>query len=204
MISLRTDESANATGTSSSLLPCSPKFGLARQKAMRTSMLRNSYSTSSWSFLASPPSLVPLTFLGAAASRTNCALSLPRDCASRFSSCRCARTCAVLVALALMNCVVMTSNLYCFVSRPTSTTKSWNSSSDISMASSALSSEMERVYARKMSCSSLKSGCMMSCTSFSHVGHRCTSMISMRSQHATHLSRSACDSFLSGLVSLAS
>mmetsp|Transcript_13614 Transcript_13614/g.34994 ORF Transcript_13614/g.34994 Transcript_13614/m.34994 type:complete len:384 (+) Transcript_13614:106-1257(+) len=202
MISLRTDESANATGTSSSLLPCSPKFGLARQKAMRTSMLRNSYSTSSWSFLASPPSLAPLTL--ATGFFFQSGTSLPRDCASRFSSCRCARTCAVLVALALMNCVVMTSNLYCFVSRPTSTTKSWNSSSDISMASSALSSEMERVYARKMSCSSLKSGCMMSCTSFSHVGHRCTSMISMRSQHATHLSRSACDSFLSGLVSLAS
>ena len=52
MISLSMFESAKGTGTSSSLLPCSPKLGLARQKAMRTSMLRNSYSTSSASFLA--------------------------------------------------------------------------------------------------------------------------------------------------------
>jgi hypothetical protein len=42
MISLSMLESAYGTGTSASLLPCSPKLGLARQKAMRTSMLRNS------------------------------------------------------------------------------------------------------------------------------------------------------------------
>ena len=58
---------------------------------------------------------------------------------------RCSRTCAVLVALALMNWLHMTSNVYVFVSRPTSTTKSWNSPMSISIASSAESSEMERV-----------------------------------------------------------
>ena len=48
------------------------------------------------------------------------------------------------VELALVNCVLITSNLYCGVSNPTSTTKSWNSSIDISSASSAETSEMER------------------------------------------------------------
>ena len=76
---------------------------------------------------------------------------MPRACASRFSLCRCARACAVLVALAFTNCVCITPKVYFLVSRPQSTTKSWNSSIDISIASSAESSEMERVYARKMS-----------------------------------------------------
>ena len=54
---------AAGTGTNSLLSPKLPKVGFSRQNEMRTSMLRNSYSTSSWSFFASLPSLVPFTFL---------------------------------------------------------------------------------------------------------------------------------------------
>ena len=158
---------AAGTGTNSLLSPKLPKVGFSRQNEMRTSMLRNSYSTSSWSFFASLPSLVPFTFL------TSFRLSDLSASEMRSFVAVCIRSwyaCAVFVAFALMNWLHITSNLYFFVSRPTSTTKSWNSSIDISSASSADTSEIERQYARKMDEMSLKSGCRMSCTSFSHSG----------------------------------
>mmetsp|Transcript_40996 Transcript_40996/g.108558 ORF Transcript_40996/g.108558 Transcript_40996/m.108558 type:complete len:275 (+) Transcript_40996:491-1315(+) len=169
MISLSTFLNAAGTGYAGSCgWPKRPCFGLHRQKEMRTSMPRNSYSTSSASFLAASPLLVPLTVPSFSRSFGS---SLPLPSALRRPCMCCLATLAVLVAFALMNWLHMTSNLYSLVSRPTSTTKSWNSSMDISSASSADVSEMERVYARNTFCSSPKSGWRMWCTSASHVGH---------------------------------
>ena len=142
MTSLSTSESAIGTGLISSLMPKRPKDGLHRQKEMRTSIARNSYSTSSWSRVAvatfCAPAAVAVLAVRTTAPAWVCASALAR-------ACRCASyAAAVLVALALMNWLVITSNLYFGVSRPTSTTKSWNSSSDISRASSAETSEIER------------------------------------------------------------
>ena len=119
--------------------PKLPKVGLARWKEMRTSIAMNSYSTSSWSFLASLPSLVPLTFsisfLGALPPLASALPSL--EAALRRPSACCSRTAAELVALALMKVLVISANDVSLVMRPHSLTKSWNSPISISMASSA-------------------------------------------------------------------
>ena len=121
--SLSIVESACGTGTNSSLslTPSpslsthSPNLGLARQKAMRTSTLRNSYSTSSRSIAVSLLSVEPFSFAGPPRSRRtlfgSASRSWPRIWASRRPS-RCwLCTAATLFAFALMNWLHMTSNL---------------------------------------------------------------------------------------------
>ena len=102
-----------------------------------------------------------------------------------------------------MNWLHITSNLYFFVSRPTSTTKSWNSSIDISIASAALSSEIERQYARKIVESSPKRGCMRLCSSSSQSGKPSMSMHSTRDQQSIHLACAAAFWPASGFASVA-
>ena len=99
-----------------------------------------------------------------------------------------------LVAFALMNWLLITSNLTNLVSRRQSSTKSLNSAISISIASSALSEpSAERQYARKMSESSPKCACSRSCTPFSHSGKWCRSTSSSRCHTASHrLCAAAC------------
>mmetsp|Transcript_6270 Transcript_6270/g.16342 ORF Transcript_6270/g.16342 Transcript_6270/m.16342 type:complete len:266 (+) Transcript_6270:252-1049(+) len=156
--SLSSSETAAGTWTISSALPKRPKRGFLRQKAMRTRHATNSYSTSSASFLATSPLSVALARLAADGSASallesspslpslsHAGLSFACDCESRLSCLRCAATCAVLLALALMNWLVMTSVLYSSVSISQSCTKSMNSSRFISIASAAEFSDAERV-----------------------------------------------------------
>ena len=102
--------------------------------------------------MASVPSFLPATLATSAVVRLSILVAAER----RPSWCA-SRTCAELVALALMNMLVIRSKLTLFVSRPHSSTKSLNSAISISIASSAVSEpRTERQYARKMRESSWK------------------------------------------------
>ena len=117
---------------------CSPKYGLERQKEMRTSSATNSYSTSSWS--------ISWSFFDAAALLrffagpwTPCSDGPSCfDSADLRSLMRCSRTAFVLSAFALMNMLHMTSKRRSLVSSCVSLTRSLNSDIVISTASSAV------------------------------------------------------------------